>query len=52
MAPYFRGIDMYNEAADCKGRVSEKWKAYNSSDGPSRRLHQNNKKMRFGIYAT
>ena len=32
MAPYFRGIDMYNEALIVRVVYPNKWKAYNSSD--------------------
>lgn len=32
MKPYFRGIEMYNEALIVKVQFPQKWKAYNSSD--------------------
>ena len=33
MKPYFKGIEMYNEALIVKVMFPEKWKPYNSSDG-------------------
>ena len=33
ISPYFRGIDMYNEALIVRVVYPNKWKAYNSSDG-------------------
>ena len=32
MKPYFRGIEMYNEALIVKVKFPEKWNAYNSND--------------------
>ena len=33
MQPYFKGIEMYNEALIVKVNFPQKWKAYNSADG-------------------
>jgi hypothetical protein len=33
MKPYFRGIEMYNEAIMVKVAYPNKWKAYPSEDG-------------------
>ena len=33
MKPYFRGIEMYNDALIVRVMFPQKWKAYNSNDG-------------------
>jgi len=33
MQPYFKGIEMYNEALIVKVKFPQKWNAYNSADG-------------------
>ena len=33
MKPYFRGIEMYNDALIVRVMLPQRWKAYNSNDG-------------------
>ena len=51
MAPYFRGIDMYNEALIVRVVYPNKWKAYNSSDGLIKAAPSENNKNEIWYYA-
>lgn len=51
MAPYFRGIDMYNEALIVRVVYPNKWKAYNSSDGLIKAAPSEDNKNEIWYYA-
>ena len=51
ISPYFRGIDMYNEALIVRVVYPNKWKAYNSSDGLIKAAPSENNENEIWYYA-
>ena len=51
MKPYFRGIEMYNEALIVRVVFPPKWKAYNSNDGRIKAAPSENVANEYYYYA-
>ena len=51
MKPYFRGIEMYNEALIVRVIFPSKWKAYNSNDGRIKATPSENVANEYYYYA-
>jgi hypothetical protein len=51
MKPYFRGIEMYNEALIVRVVLPPKWKAYNSNDGRIKAAPSENVANEYYYYA-
>ena len=51
ISPYFRGIDMYNEALIVRVVYPNKWKVYNSSDGLIKAAPSENNENEIWYYA-
>ena len=51
ISPYFRGIDMYNEALIVRVVYPNKWKAYNSPDGLIKAAPSENNENEIWYYA-
>lgn len=51
MKPYFRGIEMYNDALIVRVMLPPKWKAYNSNDGRIKATPSENVANEYFYYA-